>query len=71
MTAPVAAGLCEAADRWRPQRGDPVEPGGLGNLLDPRLRTSSRLAPGWINPFAGLLKVPGPVLFEPLYALMT
>ncbi len=23
------------ADRWRPQRGDPVEPGGLENLLDP------------------------------------
>jgi hypothetical protein len=31
------AGLCEAADRWRPQRGDPVEPGGLENLLDPCL----------------------------------
>ena len=30
------AGLCEAADRWRPQRGDPVEPSGLENFLDPR-----------------------------------
>ena len=27
----------EAADRRRPQRGDPVETGGLEDLLDPRL----------------------------------
>jgi hypothetical protein len=33
-----------AADRWRPQRGDPVEPGGLENLLDPRLGDHAREA---------------------------
>jgi hypothetical protein len=39
-----AAGLCEAADRWRPQRGDPVEPGGLEDLLDPRLGDHAAIA---------------------------